>query len=102
MTPEEIRELELEENEQRVDLSDFETSKKRLKALAGERVKPAHGEPVSKGGRGKKGGDRAAAKAAGIDRETARRAETHVEIAEQFPVFKGEAWSQGRVLAAGK
>lgn len=70
MSPEEPRELELEENTLRLDLSDYEISKKMVDEAEAE--KPRGPRAVSKGGRGNTGGTRAQAEAAGVPESSLR------------------------------
>lgn len=97
-TDEQLREIELDENQIRLDLGEFEAGKARLRQI----------EPISKvvqiapvsGGRGKKGGDREIARRTGFTREEIRRTKRHVAAAEEYPVFQGSDWKRSQVLAA--
>jgi len=99
-----LRALELEENSERIDLDSFEASKQRTAEIeaAEEEAEANCAEPAQKGGRGKKGGRRAAARSAGVSETEARRVEKHVSLAEQFPTMQGKDWLKTHVLTAGE
>jgi hypothetical protein len=106
MSPEERRELELDENTKRENLSDHEMSKLRMREIE-EAEAEALGVQSAQlkkpgAGRGSKGGDSEVARKLGTTREEIRRTRKHVETADEHPVFKGNDWSRGRVLEARK
>ena len=91
-TAEELRAVELAENVERLNLSTYEDSRRRLAEIrqieAGE-IAGANNADLGprKAGRPKKPGSRAAqAKAAGVSEKSVRKLEAHVEIAERFPL----------------
>lgn len=94
LTPEELLEIERDENVIRTDLDSFEQSKERMREIL--RINSAD----SKGGRGKKGGNRAAARELGIDEKEIRNTRKHVETAEEFPAFQRPGWKKAHVLDA--
>lgn len=104
MSPDELRALELEENTQRLDLSDYESSKQRLREIEAAEAEP---DPISAQSaqkchpQGRKpGGDSAASRKLGVSRDEVARTRKHVETADAYPVFKGDQWSRGKVLEA--
>lgn len=107
LTGDRLREVELEENLWRKDLSPFERSRTLadLAALAREQAKaaPISGEVRPKVGRpGETGSQRDVADRIGQPRETIRDAEAHVATAEAFPQFQQPQWNQTTVLTARK
>ncbi len=99
----EIRALELAENVERLDLTPAERSRKLVAEAEDETGEKLRRDgAVSRGGRGKRGGSRAATRATGKAETTLRRARTHVEAFEKYPVLKGGEWSQNDALAAAK
>jgi ParB family transcriptional regulator, chromosome partitioning protein len=107
MTDEELRDIELEENENRKSLTDAERARtfKSSKKLVENKQKAAevlarNGPKVSTGGRpADPTSTRAIADALGTSRQSIERAEQHVETAERFPFMQGAAWRQSHVLA---
>ena len=79
---------ELVDNVQRVPHTDFERAKKMVEEAEATKVRT---QSALKEGRGKKSGNRAAAKAVGVDEKTVRNAKKHVESAEAVPAFKNPA-----------
>jgi hypothetical protein len=104
----EMRDIELEENENRKALTEgerarsFESSKKILNtaAKAAELISVAPTEkPKARGRPPKHAVSREEiAEASGISIQTLRGAEQHIETAERFPWMQGEAWRQTDVL----
>jgi hypothetical protein len=110
MADDELRAIELDENAQRLSLSDFESSKVRLgqireaeAVLKAEAVSKPSLE-TSKGGRPPKGAvsKKAIGKAIGISETTIANIERHVALAERYPFFQRSDWVQHQVLEAGK
>lgn len=104
-TDEELRELELDENAVRLDLTDYEASKAKLRQIeAAEREaadeKPAQAAHVSPGGRGRKGGDSEASRRTGLSRDEVRRTKKHIAAAEDVPAFRNPDWNRSQVLVA--
>src|SRR5262249_26952417 len=106
----ELREIELEENEARLDYSEQERSKsfsasREAVEKAGEfrSAKPTKdhnsGRKKQRGRPADVASQREAAKAMGISHQQLSRAERHVAIAEEFPFMQNEQWSQGDCLA---
>ena len=99
MAPEERRDLELDENTSRLDLSDHEMSKLWMREIeeAEVEVLVAQDGPLKKPGAGQasKGGDREVARKLGVSRQDIQRTRKHVETADEHPVFKGNDWSRG-------
>jgi ParB/RepB/Spo0J family partition protein len=109
LTDAELRDIELEENDNRKSLTEAERAKryrtsKRLvenarkakEVLAQSAQKP--NQKGTKGGRPKKpDAPQAVAEALGTDRRTVERAEQHVETAEAFPFMQD--WVRSDVLA---
>lgn len=102
-TDEELRELELDENAVRLDLTDYEASKAKLRQIeAAEREAEevsAQVAPKPQGGR-PKGGDREAARRTGLSRDEVRRTKKHVAAAEDVPAFRNPDWNRSQVLVA--
>lgn len=103
----ELRDIELEENENRKDLTEQERNRtfrssdrliehaKKVGAVSPQSAgKPQGGRP-SKYGKPKP----EVAADLGISEDTLERAEHHVETAEQFPFMRGNEWHQSDVLA---
>ncbi len=108
LTAAERREIELEENLHRKDLSAFERSKTTVervevaKEAVKETVEPFHSK---RGGRGKSRPDsrRAIEERTGIQDKTIRNAEQHVAAAEKYPLLQGDDWTQmGCVLGRAR
>jgi len=104
LTESERREIELEENVQRKDLTPAERSRKIVEAKAvastnkestkpdlsrTAREKPKRGRPPKK-----EATNREAADTAGVNEETVRRAERHVTLLTRFPFMESLIWSQ--------
>jgi hypothetical protein len=83
MTPEERRELELDENASRLDLSPHEMSKLRMREIEEAEAEEVSVQfaPKSQGGR-PTGGDREVARKLGTPREEIRRTRKHIAVAE--------------------
>ena len=109
LSDEELRDIELEENENRDDLTEAErtrtfTSSKKLVAnakKAGEVLSAPGKTPNPKGGRPTKAAvsQQAIADALDTSRQSVERAEQHVATAEKFPFMQGDSWRQSSVLA---
>jgi len=106
LSAEERREIELEENIQRKDLTEYERSKKTMELaevaqeIAAKEVlgsAPKKGRPT-KG----KASQAAAAERIGVDQKTVSRAEEHVAAAERYPFLQQPGWSQDRALVTAK
>lgn len=114
MAEEEMREIELEENTERLALADFEISKARLaqirqaeaelKARAEEDSRLDHKHESGKrprGGQRKAGSKRDIAAQTGISPAAQVQIEKHVSLGEQFPFMQRNGWVQHQVLEAG-
>jgi ParB-like chromosome segregation protein Spo0J len=108
----ERREIELDENLKRKDLTAYEESKHK-KSLAEaaeetateeEEVSATSAETPKKGGRPKKGkaSKEAVAEEAGIPESTIRLAQEHVAACERYKFLQEAQWSQNRALATAK
>lgn len=102
MSPEELRELELEENAKRLDLSPHEMSKLRMRE-----IEEAEAETISvqiaqkKDPRGRKpGGDSEVARKLGTTREEIRRTREHIDAAERYPALQSKEWKRGEAIDA--
>jgi ParB family chromosome partitioning protein len=112
LSDDELRAVELEENTERLDLLDYETSKARLAEIRqaeAEAKREAENRGDSpqysrKGGRGKKapGSRREVAERTGVSPRDQGRLERHVEIAEQYPFMQKPEWKQYNVLEAAE
>ena len=125
MTDEELREIEMEENAERLDLNDFEASKSRTAELkqaeatlkAGERKAPPaplklSGADEIKGRGGSRVGAgrppsgavsrKALAEVTGISPTNQQRIADHVALAEEFPFMQQPGWVMGNVITAGE
>jgi ParB family transcriptional regulator, chromosome partitioning protein len=115
LNDEELREIEFEENDQRLALADFESSKARLaqirqaeadlRAKVGKTCSGAEQVSRLKGKRGPTrtpGSKRDIAENTGISPQSQDRIEKHVSLAEQYPFMQREGWRQYRVLEAGE
>lgn len=115
MSDEELRAVENDENVQRLQFSDFESSKARLaqirqaeaelKAKAAEELSI---QPVSKNrkrgrprGTKKAGSTRAVAEATGISMPEQQRIKDQVSLQERYPFMQQNGWVQHQVLEAG-
>ncbi len=104
----ERREIELEENVRRKDLTEYERSKVTRELADTAKEVEADGvlPTVGKKGRGRppKNGVplEAVARRTGIPRQTIQRAEAHVEAAEKFPFMQAPDWTQRAVFEAEK
>jgi ParB/RepB/Spo0J family partition protein len=105
----ELRDLELEENENRKNLTERERGRtfaaaKKVKESAEKAAEILeNSSPVIEGPRGrgqppKAASTRAVAEALGVDRMDVRRARQQVETAEQFPFMQTGKWRQSDVL----
>lgn len=111
LTDEELRDIELEENQNRKSLTEqeerktFASSKKLVEnAKRAKEVLAQSGQKPSQ--KGTKGGrpalpdsSQAVADALGTSRQAVERAEQHVATAETFPWMQGNTWKQSDVLA---
>jgi ParB-like chromosome segregation protein Spo0J len=107
LTEAQRREIELEENLQRKDLTAYERSltvvqlRQAAKEAAAEEEE-FRTDSVRNSGRGRKpraGSERTVAKRTGIAASTARDAEAHVALAQQYPQLQDPAWKQSHVMA---
>lgn len=102
----ELREIELEENQRRKDLTSFEQSKTMVERISVAREIAetcSDSEQVSKPARGPSqtpGSIRDVAERTGIPQTTIHKAEQHVATAEAYPVFQKPDWKQYHVLEA--
>jgi ParB-like nuclease domain len=111
LTDEQLRDIELDENENRKDFSEKERHRtfKAAKQLV-EDAKKAEAilsqvGTVSSGKRGnpkKAASVRAVASALGTTNQDISRAQKHESTAEQFPFMQGIHWSESNVIEAGK
>jgi len=104
MPDDELRAIEVDENEQRLGLADYESSKQRLAEIRQAEAdilvlgtKKKRGRP-SKG----KASRREVTKKTGVTAKVQRNVERHVEIAEAFPFMQKAGWKQYTVLEAGE
>lgn len=115
LSPIERREIELDENLHRKDLTEHERAKFtiELKAAGEAALKDERGKNGSilptvgkKDPRGRKPKGAVAlqdvAERIGIPRQTIERAEAHVAIAAKYPLLQGGAWSQRAAVATGQ
>jgi len=112
ISEEELRDIELEENINRKDLTEqerhrtFALSKKVAEQAqtAKEVLSRVDKTPNPKGGRPPKEDvpERVVAEALGASRQGVRRAEQHVSLAERYPFMQGKGWRQSNVLAVGE
>jgi ParB-like chromosome segregation protein Spo0J len=105
------REIELEENLRRKDLTPHERDKTlvRLVETATEALReegtdllPKSGEKSKRGRPPKVDSDSKVAERIGVPRQTIEKARERVRIAETFPVMQAPDWKQDHVLKAGK
>lgn len=108
LSAEERREIELEENVRRKDLTEYERSKK-TKELAEVAKKVAETElcgsdphKSKRRGRPKEASRRTAAERTGVDEATIRHAEDHVAAGEKYPFMQRAGWSQKHALVTAK
>ena len=94
MTPDELRELELAENQQRLDLSSYEESKQRQREIeaAKEEVESQPAQSAQPRPQHRKRRDAEVSRRTGIPRDEIRRTRQHVETAEEHPAFQGKEW----------
>lgn len=112
LSDEDRRDIELEENENRKDLTEaerkrtFAASKKLVDNAkrAADVLSIVDKTPNPKGGRPTKGSasQESVAEALGVSRGTVSNAEQHVATAERFPFMQTAAWRQSHVLAVGE
>lgn len=105
-TDEQLRDIELDENVVRLDLSDFEASKARLRQIEAAEGE-AEAERISaQDGQKRRGrpnsGDSAVARRTGLSRQEVQRTKRHVETADAFPTFQGANWKRSQVIAASE
>ena len=102
LSEDELREIERHENTKRRDLDSYEQSLERLREIeaAGveiEEEKPAQAGPVSAGGRGRRGGDREAARRTGLSRpEVARTASLGASLVRRDEVVAADEIAEPR------
>jgi ParB-like chromosome segregation protein Spo0J len=96
---EQLRDIELDENDIRLDLTEGEASRAKLKQIlaAEEEAKVAQAAPLSPG-RGHKGGDRETARRTGLSRDEVRRTKKHVTALDAHPEL--DSWKRSQVMAA--
>jgi hypothetical protein len=109
MTDDELRTIEIEENEQRLALADYDSSRQRLaeirQAEADARAETIGGAPTVSGKRGPKrkpGSKKDIARRTGVSPKGQKRVADHVAIAEAFPFMQKPGWKQYTVLEAGE
>ena len=108
LTDEDFRQIELEENTERLDLDSYEQSRQRLAEIreAEARAKAEFRTDSArnpKGGRPREAGSkRDVAARTGVAPSTRREIEQHVDLAERFPVFQRPEWRKHQVLRAGE
>lgn len=106
-TDEQLREIELDENTARLDLTDFEASAAKLKQIAAAEkeamaeIRPESGRK-SKGRPSEPGSVRDIAARTGFKRTEVQETKRHVSLAEEHPTFQGKDWKRSQVLAAGE
>ena len=108
LTDDELRELELEENLQRKDLTSLERSKTMvaLKLAVKERLSKNGDELLPQSGSNSVGrpkeadSDASLPEHTGIPRTTMQKAEQHVATADAYPFMQSENWKQYHVLEA--
>jgi hypothetical protein len=110
LTTEELRDIELEENENRKALNDRERARtfkssqklidnaKKAAEVSGHDVQKPHGGRPSTYGKPLP----EVADDLGVDERTLRRAEQHVQLAQAYPFMQGADWRQSHVLAMGE
>jgi hypothetical protein len=113
LSDDQLRALELDENTERLDLDDYETSKRRLaqirqveadlKAKAKEQETRRESRQVStkRGPSPTPGSRRQVEQETGIDRKTQHEIERHVALAETYPFLQRPEWRKPDVLKAG-
>ena len=107
LSDEEMRDIELEENENRDPLTDRERGKtfaasRRLVESAKKAAISLQSETKTSGKQGRPKeptSTRAVAAALGTSAPSVIRAEQHVDIADEFPFMKGPGWRQSHALA---
>jgi ParB-like chromosome segregation protein Spo0J len=111
MSDDDLRSIELDENEQRLALADYESSRQRLaeirqaEAEARAEAESVPARDTSSGkrkSRKKPGSKRDIEKRTGVSKAGQQRLESHVAIAERFPFMQKEPWKQYTVLEAGE
>jgi ParB-like chromosome segregation protein Spo0J len=109
LTPAELRDIELEENENRKSLTEQErrrtfTQSKKLLENAKKAAILRHSVAKSGPGRPPKLGTpmEEIAQDLGINKRTLERAEKHVEIAKTYPWMQGNDWRRSDVLRVGE
>lgn len=106
----ERRELELEENLRRKDLSAYERSKNLVElAVIAEEVDRETGEILADSARNPKGGrpreagsGERVSERIGVPRKTIYDAKKHVAAAESYPFLQGDGWKQYRAMEAAE
>jgi hypothetical protein len=105
----ELREIEFEENQQRLDYSDGERAKsfsssrevteKAEEFRAAETVKAHNSFKRGRGRPVRATSQRSVAKGMGISKQQLSRAERQVAIVREFPFMEADEWTQGECLA---
>lgn len=105
LTEEELRDYELEENENRKQLTSYEASR-RMVLKAEKAAESFSVTATKKDPRGRKPKHQTSretkAAAAGVSEPSYRRAEEQVSLAERFPFMQGSGWRQSDVLRVGE
>lgn len=110
LSADERREIELEENIRRKDLTEYERSRKtrelvevaqeiaakEISPTVGEKSKPRRGRPK------KPGSQAAAAERTGIPQQTISRANEHVSAGEKYHFLQDRRWSQTAAIKMAK
>lgn len=102
LSDEELRAVELEENTERSALLDYEASKARLAEIRQAEAEARQSDNTVVRSRMKPGSNRAIAEASGESRETVRKLEKHVAVAELYPFMQKPEWKQYNVLEAAE
>jgi ParB family chromosome partitioning protein len=113
LSDEELREVELEENTERLALLDYEASKARLaeirqaeaeaRAEAEEKLRPDSGRKSRPAHRPTKpGSQRDVAARTGLARTSVQNIEKHVAVADLYPFMQKPEWKQHNVLEAAE
>ncbi len=110
LTDAERREIELEENEKRKDLTPYERAKNmvaRVEAAAEVLRDETDSLPNlgneskrQRGGQQKADAEKRIAERIAVPQQSINRAKHHVETADAFPFMQSPAWKQGNVLLA--
>jgi ParB-like chromosome segregation protein Spo0J len=111
VSPEELREMELDENVQRTDLTPHELSAKRMRIIeAAEREAEKQPEEEfrsdsdrkSIGRPRKKGSDRDISRRTGMSKTTVHETRKHVSAAKKYPFLQHDTWPRREAILATK